>query len=108
VISTRSLSRLRPLASSIVPLSPPQLVLRPGQSTGVAIAFGVLGFAMMPLLPVSFESAVECTYPVNEETSSGMLMLAGMRACGRKYVQDFEDFHDSLASHEEICACSDD
>ncbi len=62
-----------------------QLVLRPGQSTGVAIAFGVLGFAMMPLLPVSFESAVECTYPVNEETSSGMLMLAGMRACGREH-----------------------
>ncbi len=62
-------------------------MLRPGQSTGVAIAFGVLGFAMMPLLPVSFESAVECTYPVNEETSSGMLMLAGMRACGGNTVQ---------------------
>jgi hypothetical protein len=55
-----------------------QVVLQPGQSALVTAAFGVLGLAMMPLLPVCFESAVECTYPVNEETSSGLLMLAGM------------------------------
>ncbi len=34
-------------------------VLRPGQSVWVTVAFGVLGFAMMPLLPITFETAVE-------------------------------------------------
>ena len=39
--------------------------------------FGVSGFALIPLLPVTFECAVECTYPVPEEASAGLLMLAG-------------------------------
>lgn len=32
---------------------------------------------MMPLLPICFETAVECTYPVSEESSSGFLMSMG-------------------------------
>ena len=53
------------------------LALRPGQGTLVTVAFGIMGFAMMPLLPISFETAVEFTYPIEEETSSCLLMAMG-------------------------------
>ena len=43
----------------------------------MAIAWGFLGFAMMPLLPVCLEMCAESTYPVAEETSSSVLMFAG-------------------------------
>ena len=51
--------------------------LKPRNSTMVASSFGVLGLVMMPLLPVSLETGVECTYPVPEESSSMMLMSVG-------------------------------
>lgn len=35
------------------------IVLRPGQAKLVTASFGVLGFAMMPLLPITFETACE-------------------------------------------------
>eukprot|EP00750_Incisomonas_marina_P031294 INCI7926.1.p1 GENE.INCI7926.1~~INCI7926.1.p1 ORF type:complete len:523 (+),score=81.99 INCI7926.1:104-1672(+) len=53
------------------------LTLRPDNTTVVAIAFGVLGFFMMPVLPCALSTAAEATYPVSEEASNGLLMLAG-------------------------------
>ena len=41
------------------------------------MCFGVLGAFMVPILPIALEVGVECTYPVPEEYSSGVLMLAG-------------------------------
>ncbi len=46
------------------------LSLRPGQGTLLTVLFGVMGFAMMPILPLTFETAVEFTYPVDEEGMS--------------------------------------
>ena len=51
--------------------------LQPGHTGALTACFGVSGFALIPLLPVTFECAVECTYPVPEEASAGLLMLAG-------------------------------
>ena len=53
------------------------LMLRPGHFALVAVAFGVLGLVMLPLLPVCMECAAECTYPVSEDASSGLMLFAG-------------------------------
>jgi hypothetical protein len=51
------------------------LVLRPNGMALLCVGFGIMGFCMMPLLPVAFECGVECSYPISEETSSGLMML---------------------------------
>jgi len=53
------------------------LSVRPGQFALVATSFGVLGFTMLPLLPICMECAAECTYPVSEDASSGVMLTAG-------------------------------
>lgn len=55
------------------------LTLRPGSTWHAltAVCFGLLGVFMVPILPTALEVGVECTYPVPEEYSSGVLMLAG-------------------------------
>lgn len=53
------------------------LALRPGNSAMSIASWGVMGFALLPLLPVSLENASECTYPIPEDNSSGLLLLAG-------------------------------
>jgi hypothetical protein len=35
---------------------------------------------MLPLLPISIETGVECSYPVPEIYSTGLLMAAGRQA----------------------------
>lgn len=42
----------------------------------LAVAFGVLGLVMLPLLPITMESAAEATYPIPELVSSGLLLTA--------------------------------
>lgn len=51
--------------------------LKPNNQTHLAVGFGLMGFSMMPLLPVALEAAVEATYPVPEEMSATLLMLVG-------------------------------
>ena len=51
--------------------------LRPNQFYPLAASIGLMGFFMLPLLPVSFECAVECTYPIRPEWSTGLLMCSG-------------------------------
>ena len=51
--------------------------IRSDNSTMLGVAFGLLGFAMIPMLPVMIENAIECTYPISEELSSGILFTAG-------------------------------
>jgi predicted MFS family arabinose efflux permease len=53
------------------------IILRPNEKAGVAAAIGLMGFFLLPLLPVSFECAVECTYPIRAEWSTGLLMCVG-------------------------------
>merc|ERR1719362_1369179 len=51
--------------------------LQPHQLVTVTILFGVFGFFAIPIVAVTFEAAAECTYPVNEEVSSALLMTSG-------------------------------
>mmetsp|Transcript_25737 Transcript_25737/g.33607 ORF Transcript_25737/g.33607 Transcript_25737/m.33607 type:complete len:261 (+) Transcript_25737:3-785(+) len=51
--------------------------LRPDNKSLLAIIFGGMGATMLPLLPLSFECAIECSYPISEDLSSGVLMSAG-------------------------------
>lgn len=41
------------------------------------VAFGLMGFFTLPLLPAVIENAVEATYPIPEESSAGLLFSAG-------------------------------
>jgi len=53
------------------------LSLRPNHFLLLCVSFGVLGAAMLPLLPVCMECAAECSYPVSEDASSGLMLFAG-------------------------------
>eukprot|EP00299_Pterocystis_sp_00344_P000757 c10338_g1_i1.p1 GENE.c10338_g1_i1~~c10338_g1_i1.p1 ORF type:complete len:464 (+),score=78.44 c10338_g1_i1:53-1393(+) len=51
--------------------------LRRNNNTMLIAAFAILGLFMMPLVPVSFECAVECTYPIREDVSTGIMLCVG-------------------------------
>ena len=51
--------------------------LQPGRDTQVMVSFGLLGFFLIPLLPVNLESAVEATYPVPEDNSAAVILSMG-------------------------------
>jgi hypothetical protein len=53
------------------------IILRPHEKIPLAVSIGLMGFFLLPLLPVSFECAVECTYPIRAEWSTGVLMCVG-------------------------------
>jgi nitrate/nitrite transporter NarK len=53
------------------------LILQPNQFYPLAVSIGLMGFFLLPLLPVSFECAVECTYPIRAEWSTGLLLCTG-------------------------------
>jgi MFS family permease len=53
------------------------IILQPNKFYPLAVAIGLLGFFLLPLLPVTFECAVECTYPIRAEWSTGLLNCAG-------------------------------
>jgi FLVCR family MFS transporter 7 len=51
--------------------------LRPGAAAFPVAAFGAAGLLVLPVLPITLENAAECTWPVPEDNSAGLLMLAG-------------------------------
>lgn len=51
--------------------------LRPDRFIPLAVSIGLMGFFLLPLLPVSFECAVECTYPIRAEWSTGLSLCVG-------------------------------
>ena len=53
------------------------LVMKANNGSIVLISFALMGLFMIPMLPVSIECAVECTWPIPEELSSGILLTAG-------------------------------
>ena len=69
------------------------LVLRPNATAALATTFALLGAVMLPILPTTLEAAVECTYPVPEEYSTGLIMSAGM-ATGICYIFGLEHLAD--------------
>ena len=42
----------------------------------LAVVFSLLGFVMLPLLPITMEAAAEVTFPIPEIVSSGLLLTA--------------------------------
>lgn len=53
------------------------LMLQPNKLYPLAVSIGLMGFFLLPLLPVSFECALESTYPIRPEWSTGLLMCSG-------------------------------
>lgn len=53
------------------------LLLRRDMQVPLAVSFGILGFAILPLLPLTFEVAAEHTYPIPEDSSAAVLMSSG-------------------------------
>ena len=53
------------------------LILRPNEFYPLIISIGLMGFFLLPLMPVSFECAVECTYPIRPECSTALLLCLG-------------------------------
>ncbi|KAJ1219217.1 hypothetical protein NDU88_006786 [Pleurodeles waltl] len=49
----------------------------PGQPALVAVVCSLFGLFAFSIYPVSMELAVECTYPVGEGTSSGLMYICG-------------------------------
>lgn len=43
----------------------------------LSFTFGVLGFFMLPMLPATLENCAECTFPIAEELSVGLLLIGG-------------------------------
>lgn len=53
------------------------LSLRLNSLDAIGAMFALLGFFSLPFLPVAFEAAVEVTFPIPEDISSGILMTSG-------------------------------
>jgi hypothetical protein len=53
------------------------VILRPHMFYQLVVSNGLMGLFLLPLLPVSFECAVECTYPVRADWSTGLLLCVG-------------------------------
>ena len=53
------------------------LILQPNQLYPLGASIGLIGFFTLPILPVAFECAVECTYPIRAEWSTGLLLCVG-------------------------------
>jgi FLVCR family MFS transporter 7 len=43
----------------------------------IYVCFALLGFFMIPMMPATMESAAECTFPISEDDSVGLLMTSG-------------------------------
>mmetsp|Transcript_3261 Transcript_3261/g.6189 ORF Transcript_3261/g.6189 Transcript_3261/m.6189 type:complete len:527 (-) Transcript_3261:39-1619(-) len=51
--------------------------VRADNAAALYSVFALLGLFMIPMLPVMIENSIECTYPVSEELSAGILFAAG-------------------------------
>ena len=54
-----------------------QVVKYPSDSVAIVVVMSLLGFVGFTLYPVCFELGVECTYPVPESVSSGIIVITG-------------------------------
>ena len=75
-------------------------LLRPNDTAGLSVSFAIMGATMIPMLPTILEAAVECTYPVPEEYSSGLILSAG-QITGIAYIFGLEALADRQPTCEE-------
>lgn len=52
-------------------------MLRPNNEAGLVFAFAITGFALLPMLPSSFELAAEIVYPLPLDLAIGLLVMGG-------------------------------
>jgi hypothetical protein len=52
-------------------------MLRPDNGAGLVFAFAITGFALLPMLPSSFELAAEIVYPLPLDLAVGLLVCGG-------------------------------
>eukprot|EP00127_Corallochytrium_limacisporum_P002003 Clim_evm3s98 gene=Clim_evmTU3s98 len=50
------------------------LAIRPGMSGLLAFLCAAQGAFIVPLMPIAFEAGVECSFPISEDVSTGLLM----------------------------------
>ena len=62
------------------------------------VVFALMGLCMIPLLPATMENAAECTYPIPEELSTGVLLIGG-NLIGIPIVLILEQFADQTGFH---------
>lgn len=58
----------------------------PQQKAAVAVVCSLFGFFGFSIFPVIMELSVECSYPVGEASSAGLVFVSGY-----KYVSTFSD-----------------
>lgn len=61
---------------TLVLLFCPQASRFRGQAIALAISSSVFGFFGFAIYPIAMELAVECSYPVGEGTSTGLIFVA--------------------------------
>ena len=52
-------------------------MLYPDNFSLLLFAFGLMGMTIIPLFPACLENTAECTYPISEDISVGVLLTAG-------------------------------
>ncbi|XP_061747531.1 solute carrier family 49 member A3-like [Nerophis ophidion] len=57
--------------------NPPQVCLMQDQKVAVAIVCALFGFLGVSIYPAVMELSVECSYPVGEATSAGLVFISG-------------------------------
>ena len=50
-------------------------MLRPDNYSPLLISFVLMGFAILPLLPILMETCAECSYPISEDVSAGCILV---------------------------------
>lgn len=53
------------------------LILQPNKFYPLAVSIGLMGFFLLPILPVSFECGVECTHPIRGDWPTALLLCLG-------------------------------
>ncbi|XP_077992079.1 solute carrier family 49 member A3-like [Glandiceps talaboti] len=74
---------------------------QPDQPVLTGVASGMLGFFAFALLPVCLELGVECTFPVAEGTSAGLLYISG-QIQGIAYIFIMQGLGRPLSPSQEI------
>lgn len=64
-------------SSLCVCVSPYQVSQMRNQGIAVAVACSLFGFFGFSIYPVAMELSVECSYPVGEATSAGLIFISG-------------------------------
>lgn len=50
-------------------------MLRPNNYVGLLTSFLLMGFSILPLLPILMETCAECSYPIPEDISAGCILI---------------------------------